>query len=169
MLYYFKTRSSISFFYMILAIIFTSCAQQSPASGTPTMRPTNTVVPIQPIPTSTPTIIPSLTQTLTPTLTLTSTPAPLMDFSQAKVINIGLLPQWKCLITLQLPDEVKGQYFALVNRNKEYDCEVLKTANNRLYCIGPLAGVDKFVNFKLYQKDLDYPVFEADLRMPAFP
>ena len=34
---------------------------------------------------------------------------------------------------------------------------------------GPLAGVDKIVNLQVFQKGLDYPVFEADVRMPPLP
>jgi len=153
-----------------LAILFNAC---SPARVTPvpTLPPAPTVITTQPSPTLLPSLTPTMAKTATPTPTITPTftPTPMMDFSKAKVIAAGSLPNWQCLIDIQLPEKIVGEYYAMVEKNKVYTCIVLPNQPNRLYCSGPLAGIDKIVNLQLFQKGLDYPVFEAAVRMPPLP
>ena len=153
-----------------LAILITACSPASP-SPVPTLPPVPTVVPTQPSPTPLPSLTPTLekTSTPTPTITVTFTPAPLTDFSKAKVIAAGSLPNWQCLIGIQVPEKIVGEYYAIVGKNKNYTCTVLPNLPNRIYCTGPLAGIDKTVNLQVFQKGLDYPVFETDVRMPPLP
>jgi hypothetical protein len=150
-----------------LAILLNAC---SPARVTPvpTLPPVPTVIPTQPSSTRLPSVTPTLAKTATPTPTITPTftPTPMTDFSKAKVIAAGALPNWQCLIDIQVPEKIIGEYYAIVEKNKTYTCIILPNQPNRLYCSGPLAGIDKIVNLQVFQKGLDYPVFEAAVRMP---
>lgn len=155
--------------FILLQISLCSCNPSSPTTSSPTLSPIPTRIPRSPTSTVTLTPIPTQTQTNTPSQTNTPTPSPMMDFSKSRIINIGILSDWRCLVTFQFPEEVQGEYFAVIDKNKQYTCEILLIYPNRLYCTGPLAALDDDVDFQLFQQGLDYPVFKAILRMPKLP
>jgi hypothetical protein len=155
---------------MALMLLVSGCA-------TPTQRivyvplPTNFVTPtvgepqlaITPLPTAT--IIP--TATILPTLTPTATPYAGVDFSKVAVAFGGFLSGYRYFIALRFPGDVVGQYYALVGSNSlEYTCEVMQEYPNRLYCTGPLAGVDKYVTIMLFSAETNDLVFTGQIFIP---
>jgi hypothetical protein len=125
----------------------------------PTPLPTNT-----PAPTATSTAIPSST----PTLTLTPTPTSIVDFTKLKVINVGFLENWQGLITFRFPGAVVGQYFLVVQDNKQYKCTLVPKYPDNLYCFGPLAAIADNVDISLYLDDSSTPVYQSTVFVP-FP
>ena len=139
-----------------------------------------------PLPTATPTLPPTASPTLAPTHTLaptatsapTRTPKPLpthtssptaalkSDFSQAKLSTAGYLPGYRFFIAIELPDPVKGEYYALVDENKEYTCSIPGNYPNRLYCSGQLTKVDGWVSYVIYTQGTDEEVFEGEVYAP---
>jgi len=170
-------RRSILFF-LALSIIFVAAGctpsqpsvaessplaptQQLPSTSTPTLAPEPTSTPIPPTATitSSPTAIPSETST--------ATPAPLTDFSEASLYTTGSLSKWRYFFAVSVPSEaIEGQYYAIVDRNKEYTCEVLAAYPNRLYCNGPLAAANDFIDYAIYEKDTNLKVFEGNIFVP---
>jgi hypothetical protein len=123
----------------------------------PTPLPTDT-----PSPSATPTEIP--TDTPTPTMTPISTS--IVDFSKLKIINVGFLENWQGLITFKFPDAVKGQYFLVVQDNKQYKCTLQPKYPNNLYCFGPLAAIADNVDIALYLNDSSTPVYQSTVFVP---
>jgi len=163
-----KVLSAIIFI-ICLSLFLSACAP----AATPTARaaglrnrPTRTAEPPTAIPaTSTP--LPPPTATALPPATATLTPAPLMDFSGASVYSSGIMmPHYQGLITIKVKAAIVGQYYAIVQDDKPYTCTTYSDQPHLLYCIGPLAAVQKFVHFALFQKGVTYAIFQADVWMP---
>jgi len=169
------TRRTILFL-LALSIIFivAGCAPSQPSAAEPsplvptrqlTSTPTRT-----PEPTSTP-LLPTATITSSPTTapseTPTRTPAPQTDFSEATLYTAGFLPKWRYFFAVKVPFEtIKGEYYAIVDRNKEYACEVLAAYPNRLYCTGPLSAANDFIDYVIYEQDTNLKVFEGNIFVP---
>ena len=102
-----------------------------------------------PIPTRTPTVAATATQRPS----ATSTPYENIDFSQVEIGFGGFLSEWRYFITLDFPEPVRGQYYALVDRNKPYQCEVRVETPTRLYCSGPLTALSSWTSVDLYVLD----------------
>ncbi|MDR3574191.1 MAG: hypothetical protein P4L50_10030 [Anaerolineaceae bacterium] len=155
------------------SIILTACSGSStggnPQAQAPTTVPliTDTTLPTQvptdtPAPTATSTEVPSST----PTATITPTPTSIVDFSKLKIINIGFLQNWQGLITFKFPDAVKGEYFLVVQDNKQYKCTLQPKYPNNLYCFGPLAAIADNVDIALYLNDSSTPVYQSTVFVP---
>jgi hypothetical protein len=97
---------------------------------------------------------------------LTPTPDVGTDFSQAKITLHGKTEQWDYFFTLTLPGQPKGEFYALVDQNKNYPCAVSTKVPTRLTCIGPMAAVDDYVDFVLYAKGVDTPLFTTRVFIP---
>ena len=112
------------------------------------------------LPTTTlePTITPTFT--ITPTQTITPLPTPQDDFSGAKTISHGPLRDWNYLITIQLPQPVKGSYQMIMDTNKAYKCEIQPGFEKRLYCHGQQVRYNDEVAFYLIDVDTNVKVFE---------
>lgn len=90
-----------------------------------------------------------------------------MDWSGASVYSSGIITKhFQALITIKVNANIVGQYYAIVQDDKPYTCTTFSDKPHLLYCSGPLAGVEKFVHFALYQKGVTYPIFQADVYMP---
>jgi hypothetical protein len=90
-----------------------------------------------------------------------------MDFSGASVYSSGIMmPHFQGLITIKVNATIVGQYYAIVQDDKPYTCITYSDRPHLLYCSGPLAAVQKFVHFALFQKGVTYPIFQADVYMP---
>jgi hypothetical protein len=152
-----------------LPLLMAACSPRQTAQPTLTLTPQPTRT--RPQPTTTLTFTPTVmaTPSASPTATPTITPAPLMDFTQARIVAAGILSGWRCLITIQFLQSVQGEYSAVVDENKDYTCELISIYPNRIYCYGPLSALNDDVHFQLYQKGLDYPVMDLMIRMPAQP
>jgi hypothetical protein len=152
-------------------ILITACNAFAPAP-TPTVPPTPTSVKVFATPTPAATDTPFVTETPTPTetpvptATIMPSATPVMDFSKVKIINLGFLSNWRCLITLEMPKPVQGEYYLMVQTNKQYKCEVIAKFPNRLYCTGPLAVIDDYVDVSLFMVGNNAPVFYAKPFIP---
>ena len=133
--------------------------RQLTTTATMVPEPTNTPIPPTATITSSPTIVPSETST--------STPAPQTDFSEATLYTAGFLPKWRYFFAVKVPaDSIEGEYYAVVDRNKDYSCEVQAQYPNRLYCTGPLAAADDTIHYVIYEKETNLKVFEGDIFVP---
>jgi hypothetical protein len=130
----------------------------------PTIRP--------PKATRTPTITPSSTPLPSFTPTVSSTPTllpPLDDFSQAKLYSSGAKPGWEFSITLQMPEPVEGDYYALIGAPpKTFTCRPLTeyAQPDRLYCFGHIPAADKQVDFQIIEKGTGQHVFSGNVYVP---
>jgi hypothetical protein len=136
----------------LLILLLGAC---TPADPTPIQ-----LIPLdagQAVGTATYTAIPTRTSTAaataTPKPTLTSTPYKNIDFSQVEIGFGGFLSEWRYFITLDFTEPVRGEYYALVDRNKPYQCEVRDSSPNRLYCSGPLTALSSWTSVELYALD----------------
>ena len=169
-----SSKSIFAKFTCFFCLVFLLSACAPAANATPTSRaaalrnrPTRTPAAPTALP-ATPTPLPLPTATPLPPATATLTPAPLMDFSTASVFGSGILPHFQALITVKVNANLVGEYYAIVQDDKPYTCIYYSDRPHLLYCSGPLAGVEKFVHFALFQKGVNYPIFQADVLMPNF-
>ena len=159
-----RQKSILILTMLCMAVLLSAC-------GTPAAAPTATV-PVEP-PTATPkpteTAVPTATATetpvpsATPTITLTPTATFQADFSKAELYTAGPLANFRFLIAVELEEPVEGDYYSLVDKNKEYSCEVLPEYPNRLYCSGPQAAADDFVFFQVFESATDRVVFSGEV------
>lgn len=148
---------------LCMVILLSACAAAAPeptatapVPPTATLKPSETKVPTA---TATETPIPSATPTITPTPTATFQ----ADFSKAKLYTAGPLANFRFLIAVQLEDTVEGEYYALVDKNKEYTCEILAAYPKRLYCTGRQAAAEDYVTFQIFETATDRPVFAGEV------
>ena len=149
---------------LCMAVLLSACGAPAPEPTatvpvkppTATLKPTETDIPT-PIPTETP--VPSATPTITPTPTATFQ----ADFGKAELYTAGPLSNFRFLIAVELAEPVEGEYYALVEKNKEYNCEVLAAYPNRLYCTGRQAAANEFVTYQIFETATDRPVFSGEV------
>ncbi|MCD4671760.1 MAG: hypothetical protein K8R77_03760 [Anaerolineaceae bacterium] len=156
----------LTFSMLCMVLLLSACGGTAPASTemgdvpagppTATLEPTATEVPTA-IPTETP--VPSATPTITPTPTATFQ----ADFTTAGFYTAGPLTGFRFLIAVELKEPVKGEYYALVKKNKEYTCEVLAAYPNRLYCTGRQAAAQDYVTYQIFETATDRPVFAGEV------
>ncbi len=155
---------------LITILSLTGCSSLSFSKPTATLTSYPTIRP--PRATRTPTSLPTSTATPTGTPTITSTPTlppPLDDFSQAKLYASGPRPGWDFTITLLLPEDIKGEYSALVgDPAKPFTCRPLTeyAHPDRLYCSGRQPGADKQVAFSILEKNTNQVVFKGFVYLP---
>lgn len=151
---------------LLISIALSACAAPTP-TATPSPQPTRTARPTRtPEPTLTPLPTQTLPPTITPTPTVTATPQPADDFTGARVYTAGFLPDWNYFIAFELAQEIKGKYYALIQLNKEYKCEVRVNAPKRLYCAGPLGAMSDYMDYVVYEQETDQPVFSGKVFVP---
>ncbi len=143
----------------------TGCSSMGLSEPTPTQIVYPTIRP--PKPTRTPTSTPTATAHADgyphhhthPTL-----PPPQDDFSQARLYSFGPLPGWDFSFTLLLPEEIKGDYNAVVgDPPKPFTCRPLTeyAHPDRLYCAGRIPKVDQDLEFKVIEKSTGQVVFKG--------
>lgn len=170
-----KTKSGIKVIWIAItacAVLAACSSALSGASSTqtalaelPTAAPTQTVKPsATPLPTHTPTSTPLPTQT--PTVTPTSTSAAQAEFAGAELLATGYLPNWRYLLIFKLPQAVQGNYYMMMDQNKEYQCDKSIQFPDRLYCSGPQTAVDDWVAYQVFEKETDLLVFEGQIFIP---
>jgi hypothetical protein len=99
--------------------------------------------------------------------TLTPTAIKIADFSSAKFFTGGALPNWQYFIALEFDGHLTGEYYAVVDRNKDYSCEILPMYPHRLYCDGPQAAFMDFVRFEVFDAKTDKKVYEERIWIPG--
>lgn len=161
---------SIFLFFLLTFPGLSGCANLSMTKPTATQTALPTIRP--PKPTRTPTRLPSLTATPTDTPTITPTATllpPPDDFSKARLYSSGPKPGWDFSLTIQLPEEIKGEYIAKVgDPAKTFPCRQLTeyALPDRLYCVGRQPGADKNVIFTIVEKSTDQVVFKGFVYLP---
>ena len=110
--------------------------------------------------------VPTATITPTPAPSLTPTPYMEVDFSQVEITQGGFLSDLRYFVTFGFQDEVKGEYHAVVDQNKDYKCVVLPDYADRLYCSGPLVGVYNWADIDLYADGIEQPVWSGEFFIP---
>ena len=164
----FKLKKIFSGTLLLLILLLSAC---QPALETPQIEviiPTDE--PVTRTPFHTPTPIP--TRTFTPTFTATAantptaTPYANLDYSQLEISFGGFLSHWRYFVVFQFPDAVEGNYYAIVDRNKDYKCEVLPDYPDRLYCIGPLVIVYNWAEIDLYAEGIQEPIYSGEFFVP---
>lgn len=146
---------------LLLVALLVACAPETstPISFIPLA---SSPVPCEETCTPLPSRTPTITSTPTPMPSATPTPYENIDFSQVEIGFGGFLPGWRYFITFDFPQAVSGSYFAVVDRNKPYTCEVRSSAPNRLYCNGPLSAIYNWASVELYAlEETDYSAPEA--------
>jgi len=161
-----------SIFIFTLSLVVLSVSACSGVFSKPTAPPTATQPPTATatdLPTHTPSPTPAATATITPTASLTLTPTANVgtDFSQAKVLLHGKTPNWNYFMTLQLPGQPKGAFYAMVDQNKIYTCTLSSKFTNRLTCTGQMAAYDDYVDFVLYVTGYNTPLYKTRIFIPA--
>lgn len=165
------------FQFFFIAILVSSwgisgCSPQAieptPAQQTeiPTRRATQTSMPTA---TEKPTRQSEPTEEWTATPFSSSTPEPTLppadNWEGAAFYTAGFLQNWNFFIAVQLKEDIKGSYYAVVGKGKTYYC-----SNNynprRLYCTGPLARLDDWVDYEIFEKLSNQSVFKGSVFIP---
>ncbi len=135
-------------------------ATVSEPTAVPTQRPTETVEP-------TATTVPATpTEAVTNTPASTATPTLPAEMQGATFFTGGLLSDWRYFISIQAQQPITGQYYAMVDGNKEYECHVETIYPDRLYCVGRLPAVDKTVEYVVHEQQSGAAVFEGEVFIP---
>jgi hypothetical protein len=158
-------------FYLISLMIMLTTAACAAGFGAPTATPQPTLPPTatatdMPTHTPVPTDAPTATPAPTATIPLTPTPDVGTDFSQAKVTLHGKTETWNYFFTLSLPGQPKGNFYALVDKNKNYTCTLSAKVPTRMTCIGQMTAFDDYVDFVLYANGVDAPLFTTRVFIP---
>ena len=117
----------------------------------------------------TPTLDATAKSTTTATIQVTATPTEvkIADWTSAKFFTGGALADWQYFIALQFDGNLTGSYYAMVDKNKNYKCEILAMYPNRLYCHGPQAAFMDYVRFEVFDKTTDEKVYEERVWVPG--
>lgn len=158
---------------LLLAILLAACTglpdtQTAAVATLPPTRaaPGNTASPMVP----TRAAQPSTTSTPLNTATPQPTPTLLDDISQVSLVAHGVLPNWNYLFTFGFSDTVKGSYRLMVDQNKEYTCTTRSDQPLFLYCDGPMAAFDDYVDYELKTGDGSQVVLLGQVYIPyEFP
>lgn len=107
-----------------------------------------------------------IVSTPTPILANALTPIANAEFSGAYVYKYGFMSGNKYLVTIQLVNNVTGDYYAMVG-NQQYKCSVMDGYPNRLYCIGPsVPGGAQPVN--IYESTSTRLVYVSQVVLPRW-
>jgi hypothetical protein len=91
------------------------------------------------------------------------------DFSKASLYSSGSRSGWDFTLTLLLPEDIKGEYEALVgDPPRLFTCRPLVEYQHpdRLYCTGHQPGVDKQVIYKIIETKTKQVVFKGFVYLP---
>ena len=157
---------------LVMSLVIQGCSpkkvEPTPAHQTerPTLVSTKTSFPTA---TERPTSQPELTKEWTATPISSSTPEPTLppadNWEGAAFYTAGFLQNWNFFIAVQLNEDIKGSYYAVVGKGKTYYC-----SNNynprRLYCTGPLARLDDWVEYEIFDRVSNQSVFKSKVFIP---
>jgi hypothetical protein len=159
------TSFRVAIVYMMgMAILLAGCSGVEPVQLTPTPAPP-TSVPTRTLAVSrTPTA--EFTHTPAPTVTITPTPQPTSEMETARLVGTGSRPNWQYFFTVEAEEALQGRYYGVVAGNKQYACEIIPQNPNRIYCHGPLAGLDRWVDYVIYEQATEQRVHEGQFFIP---
>ena len=81
---------------------------------------------------------------------------------------MGSMEYWNFFFTIQIEDEITGEYHAVVDKNKAYKCFMMEEYPNRLYCHGPQVAFNDYVEYELYMEGVDEPVHTGEFFIPSY-
>ncbi len=154
-----------------LILLFTLAACTGISTGQPETvetpsptkaAPSSTQLPLIPTHTSQPTATSAPVSTATPL----PTPTLLDDISQVTLVAHGVLPNWNYLFTFGFAEKVRGNYRLVVDQNKDYTCATRSDQPTFLYCDGPMAAFDDYVNFELRTENGSLVVLTGNVYIP---
>jgi hypothetical protein len=148
----------------LILLIFLAAASLA-ACSTPTNLDGTEPAALIPSATRNPTRTPYPTDT-TSTLPPTSTPE--MDYRLIKLYTQGFLPRFNYFFVFEFPKGIKGKYYAIVDVNKDYTCDVYPKHPERLYCWGPLVRVLDYTIVDLYAQNNAELIFSTKIFIPIF-
>lgn len=159
---------------LILSLLLAACSSVQPQAVPPTLTSVPTATAAMK-PTLTPTLPATMTlpasaqpspvpPTLTPTdsPTLTPTTGPLTG---ASLLSTGFLSNWRFLVIIQAQEPLKGEYYAVVDKNKPYKCEIRADYPDRLYCWGRQVRYADWAPIAVYNAADDL-LFEGEFFTP---
>ena len=146
--------------------LLTGCQTPTPVV-TPTAAPAAVHTTL--IPTRAPTPAPTAAASPTPQPGPTAVRARTDALRNARLSAAGHLPDWRYFFAVEADEEITGQYAAVVDNSKAYDCRVYPAAPRRLYCSGPLAAYEDWVPFDIYDQQTQQIVFSGRVYCPALP
>jgi hypothetical protein len=160
-----KSRLFVIFLSIIFVLSATACSV-APIEPVPaTAAPTLPAAPATPTPPPAPTEV-EATATQVPTVTVTPTPQPTSEMTAAYLYSSGFLPNWRFFFTVQAAEPLQSSYYGIVAGSKRYTCEIIAQTPDRLFCSGPQAGIDKWVEYAVYEEDSDQVVHEGQFFIP---
>jgi hypothetical protein len=147
-----------------MTLLLAGCSGVEPVQFTltqalPTSIPTRTFA-VSRTPTA------EFTHTPAPTLTITPTPQPTSEMETARLVGTGFRPNWQYFFTVEAEEALQGHYFGVVAGNKQYACEIIPQNPKRIYCFGPLAGLDRWVDYVIYEQETEHLVHEGRFFIP---
>jgi hypothetical protein len=160
-----KPRLFVIFLSITFVLLMTACnaapVEPVPATATLTL----------PAPTVTPTTQPTSTQIVAtaspiPTETIPPTPQPTSEMATAYLYASGFLPDWRFFFTVQAAEPLQNRYYGVVAGSKRYTCEIIEQTPDRLFCSGPQAGIDKWVEYAVYEQETDQVVHDGQFFIP---
>jgi hypothetical protein len=160
--------------FFVFLLMLTSCRngqEQAVASVTPSLTPpAAATVSLSQAATAT---SPSLLVEGTPTLIVTPTPpaatstsTPVSELADAVYFTSGYLDGWNFFFAIETSQPVTGSYYAIVDGNKDYTCEVQMRYPNRLYCHGRLPKMEDWVDYEVYEAGTARLVSEGNFFIP---
>lgn len=160
-----KSRPFVFILYATFVLVATACSaaavEPAPATATPTLPAAAATLSPQPTPTDI-----EATASPIPTETITPTPQPTSEMDTAYLYASGFLPNWRFFFTVQAAEPLQNSYYGIVAGSKRYTCEIIAQTPDRLFCSGPQAGIDKWVDYAVYEEESDQVVQEGRFFIP---
>jgi hypothetical protein len=162
------SQSTLAFIFFVF-ILISGCSVKSTPSPTETVLLPTRTRPATSTPAPTITLTP--TETLLPSATSNPTdtpyPPPEVDFSKAKFYTSGFLPDWQYFIAIEAQETMKGSYYAMIDDQVKYTCEILAKYPKRLYCHGNLRLMNDWIDYAIYVNGTKQKVFSGRLFIPV--
>jgi hypothetical protein len=168
-----KRRMHLLSIMLILIVALTACSKKAVPTAivSVTFTPSITSNPSKtPFPSGTPNPPPRATATATaiPNTPLPPTQPAEIDPGQVKLYTQGFLPRFNYFFVFEFPKEIKGEYHAVVDINKDYTCDTYPKHPERLYCWGPLVRLLDYTQVALYASGMSEPLFDGKVFIPDF-
>jgi hypothetical protein len=165
--FWLKLNRNVLIAWILLVSILSGCNAQPAIEATlPAASQTVEGPPPDPTQASTQTPAPTSTASVVPNPTATPLLQPTSEMNTARLLATGFLPRWEFFFTVETSQPVQMTYYAIVARDKRYECEIVTQNPNRLYCWGPLVGVDKWVEYGMYEVGTDKKVHGGRFFIP---
>jgi hypothetical protein len=79
----------------------------------------------------------------------------------------GPLSGYRYFFSLQASEPVEGDYYAVVDEDEIYTCNVLQQYPNRLYCSGRQIGIRRTVPFEVFESESGVLILRGEIFLSA--